>query len=203
MSKAASLEDPTLAFLHSHGIRVTPRELDAMVEQAVSRLHRTLHRADPRSELTAAELDALRRGGFAVAPRDLGVEDPLARTTAEYAALLKSSLTTADTAARLGVDASRIRQRLTSQPPTLFGVRLESGWVVPEFQFDGDALVPGIGEVVARLDPELHPLAVFNWFTRPTADLVAESLGDQPLSPRDWLRLGLPAAPIAELAAGL
>lgn len=203
MAKAATLDDPTLAFLHSHGIRVSPRELDVMVEHAVGRLHRTLHRADPRAELTAAEVEVLRRGGFAVAPRDLGVSDPLAKTTAEYAALLKGSLSTAEAAARLGVDASRIRQRLTAQPPTLYGVRLEAAWVVPEFQFDGDALVPGIGEVVARLDPELHPVAVFNWFTRPNPDLVAESLDGRSLSPRDWLRLGLPVPPVAELAAGL
>ncbi|MGH9362660.1 MAG: hypothetical protein ACRD2T_12165 [Thermoanaerobaculia bacterium] len=112
-------------------------------------------------------------------------------------------MTAAEAAKRLGVDPSRIRQRLTSRAPTLFGIRLESGWVVPEFQFDGDTLLPGLGEVVARLDPELHPIAIFRWFTTPNPDLVGGPGKERALSPRDWLRLGLPVAAVAELASDL
>jgi hypothetical protein len=122
---------------------------------------------------------------------------------AEYAALLKSSLSTAETARRLGVDPSRIRQRLTADPPTLYGIRIGPNWYVPEFQFDGDGLLRGLGEVVSRLDPELHPVAVFRWFTTPSADLSAEALGGRSLSPRDWLRLGLPVEAVAEMASNL
>src|SRR5689334_5715046 len=106
MAKAA-IED--LAFLHTHGIQVEPKALDAMVQEAVKRLQRTLHRADPREDLSAAEAKALERGGFRLEAVDLGTEDPLARTAAEFAALLKTSLSTNEAARRLGVDASRIR----------------------------------------------------------------------------------------------
>lgn len=195
--------DPTIAFLHSHGIRVAPPILDEMVREAVTRMHQTLYRSDPRTDLTEAEVEALRRGGFVPEPADFGAEDPLAKTAAEFAALLKSSLPTTAAAERLGVDPSRIRQRLTSQPPTLYGIRLESGWVIPELQFDGSKLIPGIAEVVASLDPELHPVAVYRWFTSPNPDLSVDGEEDRILSPRDWLRFGLPIQTVAELAADL
>jgi uncharacterized protein YifE (UPF0438 family) len=196
--------DPTVAYLYAHGIRVAPETLDVMVQEAVDRMRRTLYRSDPRADLTAAEAEALRRGGFNLEPLDLGADDPLVQTAAEFAALLKESLPTAAAAERLGVDPSRIRQRLTSQPPTLYGIRLESGWVVPELQFDGSKLIPGIAEVVARLDPELHPMSVFRWFTTPNPDLALEGEeGSRTLSPRDWLRLGLPVQAVADLAADL
>jgi hypothetical protein len=191
------------AFLHSHGIRVAPKILDSMVRAAIDRLPRTLYRVDPRSDLTAAEAAALESGGFVLEPADFGTEDPLARTTAEYAALLKASLSTNALAERLGVDSSRIRQRLTSEPPSLYGIRLDAGWVIPDFQLDGERLLPSLGEVVARLDVELHPLAVYRWFTLPNPDLTADRLPGQALSPRDWLRLGLPAVAVADLATDL
>ena len=202
MAKPAPL-DPTVAFLYAHGITVAPEALDELVKEAVSRLQKTLYRPDPRADLPASEAEILRKGGFVLEPTDLGTEDPLAQTVAEYAALLKSSLSTADAARRLGVDPSRIRQRLTSSPPSLYGIRVGSGWVLPELQFDGNELVPGIGEVVARLDPELHPVSVFRWFTTPNPDLVAEKLGGRTLSPREWLRSGLPVQAIVDLAANL
>lgn len=202
MSKPATL-DPTVAFLYAHGITVAPEALDELVKEAVSRLQKTLYRPDPRADLPASEAEILRKGGFVLEPTDLGIEDPLAQTVAEYAALLKSSLSTTDAARRLGVDPSRIRQRLTSSPPSLYGIRFGSGWVLPELQFDGNELVPGIGEVVARLDPELHPVSVFRWFTTPNPDLVAENLGGRTLSPREWLRSGLPVQAVVDLAANL
>jgi transcriptional regulator with XRE-family HTH domain len=191
------------AFLHSHGIRVAPESFDSMVREAIERLPRTLYRLDPRADLTEVEAAALESGGFTLEPANLGDDDPLARTAAEYAALLNASLSTQAFAERLGVDPSRIRQRLTSEPPSLYGIRLHAGWVIPEFQLDGDRLLPGLGEVVARLDSELHPLTVYRWFTLPNPDLPAESLPGSTVSPRDWLRLGLPAEPVAELAADL
>ncbi len=193
----------TVAFLHTHGIEVTPERLDFLVKEAVSRLHRTLYRSNARTDLTLAEAEALEKGGFVLEPDVAGGEDPLAQTVAEYAALLKSSLSTAEAAKRLGVDPSRIRQRLTSEPPTLYGIRIGASWYIPELQFDGNELVRGIGEVVSQLDPELHPVAVLRWLTTPSPDLPADEAQGRNLSPRDWLRLGLPIQPVADLAANL
>lgn len=202
MARAASRAS-TVAFLHSHGIEVAPEGLDSLVREAVARLQRTLYRPDPKEDLTAAEAEVLERGGFSLEPEELDADDPLVQTVAEYAALLKSSLSTAEAARRLNVDPSRVRQRLTINPPTLYGIRIGSNWYIPEFQFEGDGLLRGLGEVVSRLDPELHPVAVFRWFTTPNADLSAEALGERSLSPRDWLRLGLPVEAVAEMASNL
>lgn len=191
----------THAFLHAHGLRVQPEALDRLVQEALERLPRGLYRDDPQRDLTTQEVEALRDGGFALEGEDLDEDDPLARTAAEYAALVQTSLTTSKAAARLRVEPSRIRQRLTEHPPTLYGIRLGSGWRIPEFQFEGDDLLPGWSEVVAALDPELHPISVYRWFTTPNVDL--EDQEERRLSPRDWLRLGYKPASVAELAADL
>lgn len=204
MPATISASSASQAFLHAHGIRITPEQMDELVREAVERLPRGLYRDDPRAELTAAEAAVLEAGGFVLDSEPLGSDDPLARTAAELAALLKTSLPTGKAAERLGVDPSRIRQRLTAQPPTLYGIRRGTGWVVPEFQFDGDRLLPGIGEVVAQLDPDLHPASVHRWFTLPNPDLVPNTDEDSPtFSPRDWLRLGFPPGTVANLAAEL
>lgn len=192
----------TAAFLHSHGIEVAPESLDPMVQEAITRLQRTLYRRNSRADLTKSEAEALEQGGFVLEPESSGT-DPLAQTVAEYAAILKSSLSTAEAAKRLGVDSSRIRQRLTSDPPTLYGIRIGATWYIPEFQFDGDKPIRGIGEVITQLHPELHPVAVFRWFTSPNPDLSTDEPRGGNLSPRDWLRLGLPVQPVVDLASNL
>lgn len=194
---------PSQLDLLYRGIQESPAALNAMLWEAISRLHRALYPSDPRSDLTPHEVAALERGGFELAPVDLGTEDPLARTAAEYAALLSTSFSVREAAQKLGVDPSRIRQRLTAVPPTLYGIRLDSGWAIPAFQFADEALLPGLAEVVSRLDEELHPVAVLRWFTTPHSDLSRPGFEDLPLSPRDALRSGFPPAEVAEIAADL
>jgi hypothetical protein len=154
-----------------------------------------------QEDLTAAEAAILERGGFSLEPEELGEDDPLVQTEAEYAALLKSSLSAAEAAHRLGVDPRQIQQRLAANPPTLYGIRIGPNWYIPELQFEGDGLLLGLGEVVSHLDPGLHPVAVCHWFTTPSGDLSTEGLGT--LSPRDWLRLGLPVETVVEIASNL
>lgn len=150
--------------------------------------------------LTDAEERLLREGGLE--PGSLTPEEtqPLHRATAEYARLLHDSYTAEQTADLLGVNASRIRQRLTGTPRTLYGVKVGKGWRIPKFQFHGRRLVPGIERVLERLAPDLHPVAVHRWFTVPNPDLTVD---DTPTSPLDWLRVGNPPEAVAELAAGL
>ena len=61
--RTAALKDPTVAFLHSHGITVSPESLDELVQEAVARMERTLYRPDARADLSGREVETLERGG--------------------------------------------------------------------------------------------------------------------------------------------
>jgi len=157
---------------------------------------------DPASELTAEEVAALKRGGFDLTPRSFGKDDPVARTVAEYVALLKTALTSDEAARFLGVEASRVRQRLLGR--SLYGVKVGGEWRLPLFQFHDGKSVPGIEQVVESLDESLHPVAVLRWLTQPCPDLETDATGeDVRLSPRDWLLLGLPVEDVVALAREL
>jgi hypothetical protein len=119
-----------------------------------------------------------------LAPLDLGVAAPELRSAALSAGFLATSLTVAEVASRLGVGASRIHQRLITH--TLYGIRTDGAWRIPQFQFtdDGSRVVSGFGEIVPTLQG-LLPVDVATWFTRPHVDLPNRQ--DTPLSPRDWL----------------
>jgi hypothetical protein len=159
-------------------------------------------RHDLSGDLTPREAAALEQGGFVLTDKP-SAADPLTEAVAEYAALLKSSLSIATAGRRLGMTSRRVRQRLASEPPTLYGIRIGASWYIPEFQFDGDRLVPGMGEVVAGLNSELHPIALFRWFSSPNPDLLVGEPHGRTLSPRDWLLLGLPVSSVVELATSL
>lgn len=191
---------PSRRFLAAHGLVVEPEELQIMVRHAITQLQESLYPPEPVADLTVAEAEALDRGGFDLSPRREGEESSLARTTARYAALLGTSLTTAEAAARLGVERSRVRQRLAQG--SLYGIRSPQGWRLPAFQFLEDGPLPGIGEAVGGLSSNLHPLAVHRFFTLPNVDLHASEL-DRDLSPREWLQAGYPPQAVAELAEQL
>ena len=149
--------------------------------------------------LTPTEQRLLADGGFDLRPRD-GRRDPIAETAARYEGLLRTSLSTAEAGARLGVDPSRIRQRLAER--TLYGIRPQSQWVLPAFQFLEKGEVPGWSAVAPRLRTGLHPVAVQCWFLEPNVDLVDPET-DKRLSPRNWLRAGFPPEAAARSAAEL
>ena len=85
--------------------------------------------ADPRTELTAEERALLEAGGADLRPLGPGEDEPVVRAAAEYAALLASALTVPEVARRLGVDGSRVRQRLAARQ--LYGIRRPTGWPIP------------------------------------------------------------------------
>ncbi|MBI4607326.1 MAG: hypothetical protein HY721_35620 [Planctomycetes bacterium] len=158
--------------------------------------------------LTEAEERTLAEGGFHPA-RAAPAPDALRRTAQEYYSLLTQSLDVPAAARLLGVNASRIRQRVGGRPPSLYGIKLNREWRLPRFQFHGKGTVPGIEAAIRELDPEAHPLAVVRWFITPHQDLLQE---DRPsgrhktfhaaaLSPVDWLLEGRSASVLAALAA--
>jgi hypothetical protein len=155
---------------------------------------------DEPSTLTAPEEAALARGGVGAVSAD---ETRLveAQSAAAYQQLRAESLGVEEAARRLGVNTSRIRQRLAAR--SLYGVKDGNAWLLPAFQFVGNGLVPGIQDVLRRLPEGLSPLAVARWLTLPNPDLPTRDDEERPLSPRQWLLEGNPPGPAAELAAAL
>lgn len=176
--------------LRKAGVRIDPEDLDRLIAQAVRDVvPRQAVLVDPRAEFSPAERMVLEEGGVDLGPLRDGEETALVRTAAEYGTLLASSLTVRQVAERLGVDESRVRQRLAAHQ--LYGIRRPSGWLLPLFQFHGERLAPGIERVLPRLDARLHPLAVLGWFTRPHPDLHRPGDAEEAaISPLDWLRVG-------------
>jgi hypothetical protein len=154
---------------------------------------------NPRAQFSPDERAVLQSGGFDLGPRRPGEDDVGLRAAERYAAILATALTVPQAARRLGVDGSRVRQRLLARQ--MYGIRQSRGWLLPIFQFGEHGLVPGFDRVLPRLDPHLHPLSVVGWFTTPKADLFQPGDPDEtPISPRDWLLSGGDPTNVAELA---
>jgi len=188
------------AYLHARGLGIEPEDLLSLVEEALEEMRCVLFPDDPAADLPAAETASLRRGGFTLEPATPGPASALARTTAEYVVLRETSLTAVETARRLGVDPSRVRQLLAARK--LYGLQVKGAWRVPAFQFEGERLLPGLDEVIPALPKDLHPVGVYHWFTEPNPDLTSEE-GEHLMSPREWLLAGHPPQAVADLAADL
>lgn len=191
----------TAEALRHYGVHLSPRAMEELLLRTLAEMAPPAVLPDPRVELSPDELAALESGGFTLAmPERGGPDDPLARTAALYTALLAGSFTISEVAAMLGVTSGRIRQLLAER--AIYGIKRGHTWRLPRFQLDGHHLIPGIGPVIAALDPDLHPVEVYQWFTTPDPDLVSAD-GDIPLSPREWLVSGYPIQPAVQLAADL
>jgi hypothetical protein len=156
--------------------------------------------ADEGSTLTAPEEAALAKGGVElVSDQALRVVD--AQVVSAYQQLRNGSLSVEDAARRLGVNTSRIRQRLADR--SLYGIKDGNAWLLPAFQFCADGLVPGVDVVVRRLPLDIGALAVARWFSNPNPDLSTRDDDERPLTPLEWLLGGNPPEAAAELAAAL
>lgn len=158
---------------------------------------RTPNRAAHSSE----QAELLERGGFELDRLEFGLEDPIARTAFEYAVLRATGLTTHQAAKRLGVNDSRVRQRLAER--ALYGIKAGEEWRLPAFQFALVGLVPGIERVLPQLPKSLNPVAVHRWFHTPNPDLEEREARGRTLTPLQWLPTGNDPDIVAELAAGL
>ncbi len=183
------------------GIKDSPRLFEEIVSQAIDEVLATHRRADPSTTLTAPEQEALRQGGLDLSPREWGREDPLLKTAADYAVLVASGYTVDQAADLLGVDASRIRQRLLAH--SLYGIKAKGVWRLPRFQFTDRGLVPNVDRVLPRLREGVHPVGLWHWFVTPNTELALDDEGETPISPRDWLLQGRDPRPVADLASEL
>ncbi len=190
-------------YLHEQGVVGGEGEFLALVRETFEGIAEKDLWAEPELELPPEELEVLRSGGFSTTREALGSDDPVFRAALDFSALIASALSTKQAAVMLGVDPSRIRQRLTGRPCSLFGVKRREGWLLPRFQFSGKTEVPGISQIVPHLDPNLNPVAVARWFLSPNPDLVVDEGDGQPVSPRDWLVSGQSPKDVVRLAEGL
>ena len=189
----------TAEVLRAAGIEVDEDAFAALLEDALRTLVPGSREDVPERSLTKQEAAVLAAGGADLSPREDGDPDPLAPAAARYGALLARSLSVQEAAARLGVDASRVRHRLADG--SVYGIRLRDGWRIPAFQFDGDGgLVTGIDDVLRALPDDLHPLALWAWLESPSVDLT---VGGRSVTPLRWLRSGGDPAVVAALAADL
>lgn len=180
------------------GIGLSPAAFESLVESLLEQLGRERSTPLPSDRLPVVEVAALHRAGLVEAPRPAELPDPVAELAVAHAALVGTSLNVNQVAQRLGVDPSRVRQRL--QERTLYGFKLRGEWRLPAFQFEAVGTLPGLDLVLPRLNPDLHPVAVLRWLTMPCPDLEIDEL---PVSPRDWLRTGGSPTLVAALAAEL
>ncbi len=149
--------------------------------------------------LTAAERAALQSVG--VDPTGPGDPAPRLKVAAAHAVLRGTAVPLAQAAARLGVEPSRLRQRIAEG--SLLGVRLADGrsWGIPAFQLTPDAELPGLRQVMRAAAPGLSAVAIDAFFNTPNVDLVDDA--GAPTSPVDWLRAGGDPEPVARLAADI
>lgn len=153
---------------------------------------------DPSDYFGERQQSALRKLGATLAPLRASELGPVAGLAVAHAELISRSLTVAETAQRLDVDTSRVRQRIYAR--SLYAFKHRGGWLVPAFQLRRRALVPGLGATVPALSPALHPVAVSRWFTTPNPDLVID---DSPVSPIDWLAAGGAPEIVASIAGSI
>jgi hypothetical protein len=152
------------------------------------------------SLLTEAEEAELARGGVEPATRG-EAQLVSARAEAGFQSLRTTSLSVVEAAQLLGVNASRIRQRLAER--SLYGFKDRNIWRLPAFQFFKQGLVPGIEGVVRKVPPDMSPVAVARWFNSPNPDLCTRDDDERSLTPLRWLLAGNPPEAAAELAAAL
>lgn len=181
--------------LARRGLPAVEADLAEAVEAALGR-----YLSVPGSApLAQSQREVLRSGGL-----DLDATGAYAgaatRTAADYAALVATSLSVLEAAARLGVDGSRVRHRIAAgELWALHGPGRRR--LLPALQFAADGgVVPGLAEVLRALPDDLHPLEVSGFLTGRRTDL---RLRGRDQSPVDWLVRGGGVADVVAAAAGV
>lgn len=205
-----AIDQKDLRELDSAGIAVDDIQL-LLHELAVdfrSRSGRELSKSAP-SGLTKAEMDILDEGG-ASGVFDDG-ETGYARTRGlavlslevELRKIEKESLVGPELAQLLGISPPRVRQLVAPKSPGLYVFRGSNGkQLFPNWQINGDTLIPHLKELVQVLSSDAHPVTVCRFMTSVNSDLESPTLL-RSLTPREWLVTGHQPKSVLELARDL
>jgi hypothetical protein len=138
----------------------------------------------PEVALSTPELEALAAVGLV---HNEGVATAADRARREamlaFFHVLRDSKSTGDVAEMLGVNASRIRQRVRER--SLLALQDGGELRIPMSQFVAGREVPGLRDVLQACPPDLRPIEFLSWFRTPTTELPGGA--DSAVSPRDYL----------------
>ena len=178
-------------------------ELSSLAETALHLAAEILERAggaEAPAPLSPDETDTLARFGIDTSdpmPAEALLRSrPAIQGMGLHAELIASAVPIAEAAARLGVDPSRLRQRI--REGTLLALRRPHGrgWLIPAFQLTPECELPHLAALLGAAQRHLSVLAAARAFTLPDDDLGG-------VSPRDWLISGGDPAPVERIVAGL
>ena len=163
-----------------------PETLNVVLRRVLDAMPTMLY-GETATELSAGERQVLIDAGVNLQAESRA--DALATTAVLYAAIIDTSLTTPKAAERLSAPQNRVRQMIARR--TLYSVLLDNRRYIPVFQFDkAGGLIPNITKVNAALPDDLHPVDVYDWYTKPDPDLFVGEDVDAPMSPLAWLGSG-------------
>lgn len=150
-------------------------------------------------ELTATERTFLTSQGVTVeAPAD--TTRGLHQAAGAIIDLAAASRTVQETAELLGVDASRIRHRISDR--SLYAFKVGRALRLPRWQFtDGTSPepIPGLRAVLAAAD-NVAPVELTRFIVTPQPDLDLEGAA---VTPRDWLLAGRDVAAVCRILEDL
>lgn len=152
----------------------------------------------PESAALTRDQQAILSQHAGVAPvRDSDVGRQMVTSTqANLAEQIRSSISVEETATLLEIDSSRVRHRLRDH--ALYGFKFGATTRIPRWQFTSEGTpLPRLRAVLEALPKDLHPLEVAGFMTTADPDLT---VGNEQVSPREWLEAGGYVEPILELA---
>lgn len=178
------------------GLRVEAAQFEILLVDAAKKL--TPPHPDPTLYFTPEQRAALTETGLDLRASEDTDVDPRARSVAAHTVLRDGALSVTDSAARIGVDGSRIRHRLMDG--MLAGWKNGGAWRLPAWQFTERGVLPGLEVVLPAIPPDQPPLAVATFMSTSQPDLLIEN---EQSTPRAWLLAGGDPNRVAELAATL
>lgn len=182
--------------LARHNVGISSVEFLAELDADLSRVT-----APAVAPLSAAEAAFLREHGGPSAGEVLDtdpavlVKDARGAEVVRMTKLVTGSVGIVEAALLLGVDRSRVSQRLSAG--SLWSFRLGRGRRLPRWQFAADGRsLPGLEAIVAAIPAELSPESVAGFMDTPQPELEGRT-------PVAYLVGGGDPGPVAELVTGL